>query len=884
MPLKGSLKDFSLPDLFQLIHFGRKNGTLNITSGEARGYVCFRDGNVFFATHNWKRPPLGQRLVQSGLVNDNQIEEALDLQRTTRKGQRLGNILVELGYLAKESLEVFIEEQIRDAVFNLLRWTEGEFDFDPNQVFPEEDIGLSMSTENLILEGSRRLDEWYQIEKKVPALDAVFTVIRVPGGDTPDINLTSEEWLALYHVDGKHTVGDIVEKSGQSAMTTCKAIYGLVTAGFIAPVGAEEELTAAPVFEDLEEKSAGSREKLSELKKAAMEIVGADRVEEVVVGGSEDELADIVVVEETAREVHKKLRRRRKSKKPHEEPIAEVPLVLEEEPNKENTEPVATESPEEVEEPKTEEVEPLEEPPVAEEAKEGKPAAGQSLVDYYKSLAMEDVASTERQIAFKETGEVVYEGTTGEDEEPSAGEGGILEEPVSDYEEPDDIPLEWAGHIARLRGVKSIYPLKKEEAGGDEAAEVPEEEVSAEPTEEIPEVPLVEKEPSGEEAPLPSEEEIAKLLQDTSPGRGELSREELLAFDQPTYPYLDSREATSVPEGVGVEEPAGEGAAEGDKAQDEAPAEEKSGVIGKVLRFKKTAGKEEAGAFFEQPEPVVKSGSAYEISAARDLEIPVHEVEAADETAASAPTGGLVAEREADIAGQEEIPLVLEEAPVEEVAVIEAVEVEVVEIDETAEEEVLEVEAAVEEEVIEAEEPEEETGEVEPLTEEELVEDLGVTSELLENVASTEAELEEPLKVDSLEEMVEEVIGEETIKEERVKEEEDFSSSVRMGGKREAGTSLVDLESFELEQELIKLVGNGEKRKRIPIEKKDRENKERGGREKKGPTQTKQSSKEKKPSLLNRPITFGFGGSKSKGGKEVDEGSVKKIIDDLKDK
>ena len=855
MPLKGSLKDFSLPDLFQLIHFGRKNGTLNITSGEARGYVCFRDGNVFFATHNWKRPPLGQRLVQSGLVNDNQIEEALDLQRTTRKGQRLGNILVELGYLTKESLEVFIEEQIRDAVFNLLRWTEGEFDFDPNQVFPEEDIGLSMSTDNLILEGSRRLDEWYQIEKKVPALDAVFTVIRVPGGDTPDINLTSEEWLALYHVDGKHTVGDIVEKSGQSAMTTCKAIYGLVTADFIAPVGAEEELTGAPALEDLEEKSAGSREKLSELKKAAEEIVGADRVEEVVVGGAEDELADIVVVEETAREVHKKLRKRRKSKKPHEGPIAEVPLVLEEEPEKENTEPVATESPEEVEElKKKEEVEPLEEPQVAEEVKEGKPAAGQSLVDYYKSLAMEDVASTERQIAFKETGEVVYEGITGEDEEPTAGEGGILEEPVSDYEEPDDIPLEWAGHIARLRGVKSIYPLKKEKTGteeaeapGDEAAEVPEEEVSAEPTEEIPEVPLVEKEPSCEEAPLPSEEEIAKLLQDTSPGRGELSREELLAFDQPTYPYLDSREATSVPEVVGVEKPAGE---------------------------------EEAGAFLEQPEPVVKSGSAYEISAAWDLEIPVYEVEVADVTAASAPTEGLVAERETDIAGQEEIPLVLEEAPVEEVAVIEAVEVEVVELEETAEKEVLEAE----EEVLEEDEPEQETGEVEPLTEEELVEDLGVTSELLENVASTEIELEEPLTVDSLEEMVEEVVGEETIKEERVEEEEDFLGSVRLGGKREAGTSLVDLESFELEQELIELVGNGEKRKRIPIEKKDQEKKERGGREKKGPTQTKQSSKEKKPSLLNRPITFGFGGSKSKGGKEVDEGSVKKIIDDLKDK
>src|SRR5450756_2098756 len=81
-------------------------------------------------------------------------------------------------------------------------------------------------------------------------------------------------------------------------MTTCKAIYDLAAAGFIAPVGAEGEKLASPASEDLEEEITGSREKLTELKKAAADLVGAGRVEEVVVGGPEDELADIVVVEE----------------------------------------------------------------------------------------------------------------------------------------------------------------------------------------------------------------------------------------------------------------------------------------------------------------------------------------------------------------------------------------------------------------------------------------------------------------------------------------------------------------------------------------------------------------------------------------------------------
>ena len=605
MPIKGSLEDFSLPDLFRLIQLGKKNGTLHITNGEARGYVCFREGNVFFATHNWKRLPLGQRLVQSGLLNDDQIEEALDLQRTTRKGQRIGSILVELGYLTGESLEVSIKEQIRDAVFNVLHWTEGQFDFDPNQLFPEEDIGLSISTEDLIMEGSRSLDEWHQIEKMVPALDAVFTVIKDPGGNTSDVILTSEEWLALYHVDGKNTVEEIVEKSGQSAMTTCKAIYGLVKAGFVGRVGAEGEQIAWPDFEDLEEDATGPKEKLIELKKAAAELTGADKVKEVVVGGPEVKLADIVVVEEAAREKDS----------------------------------------------------------IAAQLKEEKPGAGRDTVDYYKSLALEEVNLSERQIVFNDIEEATREKIDRE-EEPSGGERGSLE--------------------------------------------------------------------------------------------------------------------TST--------------------------ERKSGVLGKVLKFRNTAGREVTGAFLEQPEPIVKAGSAYELSAARELEIPVTEI--VYKTAAVA-------------------------LPVENLDM-----------------EVIEMEDSVEAEVIGTEE---DTRKIAPLSEEELVEELGVTAELVEELTPTDAILEETAEGEKL-------------------EEDDFLSSVKLGGRREAGTSLVDLESFELEQELIELVGNGEKKRRVPITKRDQDKKEKTGREKKSPTEIREGSKEKKGSVLNRPLTFGFGGSKSKKGKEVDKG------------
>ena len=244
MALKGSLKDFSLPDLFQLLNFSKKNGTLNLTRGKARGYICFRNGEVFFATTNWKRQALGMKLLNAGIVNKVQVDEALEMQKTTARGQRLGQLLVRLNYITKEQLEIFVEEQIQDAVFEMLRWTDGGFDFQPGVVFPEEDIGLSISTEELIMEGSRRLDEWNRIEKKIPNLNVIFNMTSMQGRDAAQISLTPEEWMVLTYIDGEKSVRQIVELTGMSTLHTCKILYGLIGSGLlenITPAVEEQE-------------------------------------------------------------------------------------------------------------------------------------------------------------------------------------------------------------------------------------------------------------------------------------------------------------------------------------------------------------------------------------------------------------------------------------------------------------------------------------------------------------------------------------------------------------------------------------------------------------------------------------------------------------------
>jgi len=310
MALKGSLKDFSIPDLFQLLNFGKKNGTLNLTRGQARGYICFRNGEVFFATTNWKRQSLGLKLLNAGIVTKAQIDEVLELQKTSARGQRLGQLLIRLEYITKEQLEVFVEEQIQDAVFEMLRWTDGDFDFQPGVVFPEEDIGLSISTEELIMEGSRRLDEWNRIEKKIPNLEVVFKMTSMQGREAAQISLTPEEWMVLTHIDGEKTVRQIVELTGMSTLHTCKILYGLIGSGLL------QNITP-----DLEEQEAGLRlEHLAE----ELEKAGEEKAGEAIFPEAEPEIAG--ALEETLAE------EREEAAEAENVPSREEVLPVEEEP------------------------------------------------------------------------------------------------------------------------------------------------------------------------------------------------------------------------------------------------------------------------------------------------------------------------------------------------------------------------------------------------------------------------------------------------------------------------------------------------------------------------------------------------------------------------
>ncbi len=233
MALGGNLSDFSLEHIFQLIHTGKKTGTLHIvrSQGEAEAFVYFRNGKIFGAVSNFNRVPIGERLIEGGYITEENLIQALELQKKDKKRRKIGQILVAEGLISPEILKKIVREQIQSTVFDLLPWEEGDFQFLPN--LPAiEDIGLLVNAKKVLLESNQRRGEWSRVQKQVPSVSAVFAVSG-KAANYQDSSLNQEHWKLLRFIDGKRSVTELALKSKKSEFVTSSLLSDLVVSGLL---------------------------------------------------------------------------------------------------------------------------------------------------------------------------------------------------------------------------------------------------------------------------------------------------------------------------------------------------------------------------------------------------------------------------------------------------------------------------------------------------------------------------------------------------------------------------------------------------------------------------------------------------------------------------
>ncbi len=170
MGLKGYLEDLGISEILQIVSLSKKSGTLALQSKQGQGTIAFLNGQIISAVSEQSSGSVGQALCHSGMLSQEQLEAALAHQRTLKKHQPLGEIIVELFQLDQDQIEAALQDQIEKTIFAFFSWQEGTFDF---QLEEQQDSGRSLNPIDFILEKGV-CPQWLVVKDK--HLEAAGTV------------------------------------------------------------------------------------------------------------------------------------------------------------------------------------------------------------------------------------------------------------------------------------------------------------------------------------------------------------------------------------------------------------------------------------------------------------------------------------------------------------------------------------------------------------------------------------------------------------------------------------------------------------------------------------------------------------------------------------
>jgi len=232
MALKGDLRDFNATQLLNLINLARKTGTLAIDTHETQARLCFKEGKLVYATLDGQDDHLAAILRRAGKITEEQAR-AIHTRASVKSDKELGLMLINAGYVSHADVVQSVHTYILGNVYRLFTWPEGTFRFESNVLPFEDRITVPIDLENVIMEGSRRLKEWEQLQEELPNLDVALKFAERPQASLRNISLSVEEWRVVSFINPRNTIRQIAQYNNMSDFQIRKIVYGLLQAGLV---------------------------------------------------------------------------------------------------------------------------------------------------------------------------------------------------------------------------------------------------------------------------------------------------------------------------------------------------------------------------------------------------------------------------------------------------------------------------------------------------------------------------------------------------------------------------------------------------------------------------------------------------------------------------
>ena len=237
MSFTGTLDDFSPVEIISVLDILEKSGKLHLNRGEEEGLVVFRRGKIIYAASSGFRENLGTMLLARGLVNEDELVEALGKQVAASEEKRLGTILIEMGTLSQEALNGVILEQVIRTVSEFGHWDSGNFVFSSVHIADHGEVELpsgelwvplGLSPNHVLLRLAQKLDESRHEESTAPAkpqpqeesASDVADALVVPELELPETEESASLNDFVGKLQGPQVKGELIQRLLEQARET----------------------------------------------------------------------------------------------------------------------------------------------------------------------------------------------------------------------------------------------------------------------------------------------------------------------------------------------------------------------------------------------------------------------------------------------------------------------------------------------------------------------------------------------------------------------------------------------------------------------------------------------------------------------------------------
>jgi len=224
--LAGRLGDIALVDLMSFFNMFRKTGVLCLELKGGRKEIYFKLGEIVFATSTFAEEHLCEILYDQGKLDRDALHKARQLAGSQAL---IGKCLVEKKIITAKDLWLASRYQVEVSIYNLFLATEGSFYYEEKEVEEDQAVRLSTSTQNLIMEGLRRIDERALFMRQIRSLEAIpMPTDKEPGS-------LSEPEGALLEVIGRGrlNVKSVLRRSGVAELEGLRLLHQLIGKGLV---------------------------------------------------------------------------------------------------------------------------------------------------------------------------------------------------------------------------------------------------------------------------------------------------------------------------------------------------------------------------------------------------------------------------------------------------------------------------------------------------------------------------------------------------------------------------------------------------------------------------------------------------------------------------